>query len=302
MPVFWPNGSLSIPRVTSEFSPNRRNPVTGVVQPHLGIDINGWADVLSPVDGTVLFAGYNGGAGNEVRIRADNGDVFRLMHHAYLYVRGGQRVAARQPVGRMGTTGNSTGVHSHFETHDGRLGNPINPRDYMARANANPASGGGGIEVIMDKETFIAWLWEFYKFRSRDAGGADYKGGPTIFERLTDVVNRVVTLGGAVNPDEPNGGKGWVPFRNAMSRWLTYHSRIDGPEGKGATLHERLNQLDGKLDQIVKAVEAAPGDTVKITIDAATLTKALADPKVAAAFAAPIAKAVNDDHYDRMRS
>jgi len=87
-----------------------------------------------------------------------------------------------------------------------------------------------------------------------------------------------------------------------MSRWLTYHSRIDGPEGKGATLHERLNQLDGKLDQIVKAVAAAPGDTVKITIDAATLAKALADPKVVAAFAAPIAKAVNDDHYNRMRS
>lgn len=299
MPVYWPNGSLSIPRVTSEFNMSRRNPVTGVVQPHLGIDINGWVDVLSPVNGTVLFAGYNGGAGNEVRIRADNGDVFRLLHHARLYVRSGDRVTARQPVGRMGTTGNSTGVHSHFETHDGRLGNPINPRDYMARANANPASGGGGTEVIMDKETFIAWLWEFFKYRSRDGGpdgtGEGYKKGATAWERLNDAVNRLVALGGAVNPDEPNGGKGWVPFRNAMSRWLTYHSRIDGPEGKGATLHERLNQIE-------TAVCEAPGGAVTVKLDAAMLASALAAPKVVAAFVGPIAKAVNDDHYNRMRS
>lgn len=149
MTVYWPNGSLTRPHVTSDFNPARKNPVTGIVQPHNGIDLIGWGDVCSPVDGTVVFAGYNGGAGNEVRIRADGptafhvGDYYRLLHHASLYVRTGDRVKARQPVGRMGTTGQSTGVHCHYETHEWRLWNPVNPTDYMNRANAGAPAGGG---------------------------------------------------------------------------------------------------------------------------------------------------------------
>lgn len=300
MPVYWPNGTLTMPRVTSEFNPARKNPVTGIVQPHNGIDLVGWADNCSPVDGTVLFAGYNGGFGNEVRIRADGptafhvGDVFRIAHHATLYVRTGQRVAARQAVGRMGTTGNSTGVHCHFETHEYRLGNPINPRDFMSRANSVPASGGGGIEIIMTKDQFISWLWDFFKYSSRDGSPApDGKQGATIFERLNSALASLATLIAVVNPDENAGGKGWFPFRNAMSRWLIYHSRVDGPDGTAPTLHERL-------DQIEKAVRS--GGDIKVTIDADLLAKALADPKVAQAFAGPIAKAVNDDAARRLAS
>lgn len=150
MTVYWPNGSLDRPRVSSDFDAARKNPVTGIVQPHNGIDLIGWADNCSPVDGTVVFAGYNGGAGNEVRIRADGptafhvGDYYRILHHASLYVSTGQRVSARQPVGRMGTTGQSTGVHCHFETHEWRLWNPVNPTDYMRRANAGGSAAGGG--------------------------------------------------------------------------------------------------------------------------------------------------------------
>lgn len=154
MTVYWPNGSLTIPRVSSEFDGARKNPVTGIIQPHNGIDIVGFVDNCSPVDGTVIFAGYNGGAGNEARIRADGptafhvGDHFRLLHNARLYVKTGQRVAARQPVGRMGTTGQSTGIHCHFETHEYRLWNYVNPRDFMARANAGTPAGGGDAPFI----------------------------------------------------------------------------------------------------------------------------------------------------------
>ncbi len=146
MTVYWPNGSLTIPRVSSEFG-MRVNPVTHVYTLHAGIDLVGWVDNCSPVDGVVTFAGYNGGAGNEVRIRAEGktifhkGDVYRILHNARLYVSTGQRVTARQAVGRMGTTGNSTGVHCHFETRPGG-GNAVNPRTYMAAANASPSGGG----------------------------------------------------------------------------------------------------------------------------------------------------------------
>lgn len=158
MTVYWPNGSLSVPTVTSEYNPARRNPVTGVVQPHRGIDLVGFADNCSPVDGTVLFAGYNGAAGNEVRIRADGptafhvGDCFRMAHNARLYVSTGQRVKARQPVGRMGTTGQSTGVHCHFETHEWRLWNYVDPRDFMRRANT--AFAGGSAETYEEDDMF----------------------------------------------------------------------------------------------------------------------------------------------------
>lgn len=154
MTVYWPNGELSIPRVTSEFDAARRNPVTGIVQPHNGIDLIGWQDNRSPVDGTVIFAGYNGAAGNEVRIRADGptafhvGDCFRILHNASLYVSTGQRVSARQAVGRMGTTGQSTGIHCHFETHEWRLWNYVNPRDFMSRANAGSVAGGGSTPFV----------------------------------------------------------------------------------------------------------------------------------------------------------
>lgn len=147
MTAYWPNGSLTIPRVSSEFG-MRVHPISGVRTLHAGIDLVGWADNVSPVDGVVTFAGYNGGAGNEVRIRAEGatifhrGDVYRILHNARLYVSTGQRVRARQAVGRMGTTGSSTGVHTHFETRPGG-GAAVNPRGYMASANAAPAGGGG---------------------------------------------------------------------------------------------------------------------------------------------------------------
>lgn len=139
----WPNGSLTMPRVTSEFDPARKNPVTGIVQPHQGIDMVGFDAIISPVTGTVTFAGYNGGAGNEVRIREDGtGDVIRLLHNRALNTRTGARVAQGATVAWMGSTGQSTGPHCHEETRPGG-GSPINPRDWYARRNTGAAGSGG---------------------------------------------------------------------------------------------------------------------------------------------------------------
>lgn len=139
----WPNGSQSIPRVSSEYG-MRTHPITGIPQTfHYGIDLGHSFDaVRSPAAGTIIFAGYNGGAGNEVRIRADNGDVFRLLHNR-AFVRTSGRVAEGEHVAWMGTTGSSTGVHCHFETKPGG-GSTINPRDYMARAIGGGSGAGSG--------------------------------------------------------------------------------------------------------------------------------------------------------------
>lgn len=152
MGVLWPNGGTTQTpeasgiRCTSEFG-MRTHPVTGVPETfHYGLDMVGWSIIIAPVTGVVSFAGYNGGAGNEVRIKADNGDVFRLLHNRELWVRTGQRVSQGQQVAVMGTTGSSTGVHCHEETRPGG-GSAINPRGYYASANGGSAAGGGGTPI-----------------------------------------------------------------------------------------------------------------------------------------------------------
>lgn len=133
--LVWPDGSSVRPTVTSFYGP-RTHPVTGRPATfHHGIDLVGFERVVAPCDGIISLARYNGGAGNEGRIRRPNGDSIRLMHHAWLAVREGQRVRQGEFIGLMGTTGNSTGVHSHFEIRDPAW-NSLEPIAYMAAANA----------------------------------------------------------------------------------------------------------------------------------------------------------------------
>lgn len=146
----WPNGSRSIPRVTSEYGPRASIPTPGGPSStfHAGIDLVGFPINKSPFAGVVIFAAYNGGAGNEIRIQAANGDVARIKHNARFLVSVGQRVAEGQDVGVMGTTGASTGVHCHFETWPGNRTH-INPRLYMA---ATSAAGGGATPIGKDND------------------------------------------------------------------------------------------------------------------------------------------------------
>lgn len=286
--IIWPNGQNARPSISSPFGPR---PNVGAFSFHYGTDFTGFSAIRAVMAGLVTFAGWmNASAGNTVVIDHGGGLTTVYMHNLSHAVKRGERVRLGQQIAIMGRTGNASGNCCHLEIR--RNGTSVDPVPYISERLGSPASGGGGIEIVMDKETFINYLWEFFKYRSRDGGPeASWEKGATMWERLNSALASLGTLVGVVNPDEPSGGKGWLPFRNAMSRWLIYHSRIDGPEGKGATIHERLNQIES-------AVRA--GGDIKLTIDADTLTRALADPKVAQAFAAPIAKAVNDDAYRRM--
>lgn len=132
MALIWPNGSTSTPRVTSEFNPMRKHPVSGAMRPHRGIDLAGWSTIVSPVGGVVTVNSYQaGGAGNYVNITAANGDTFKFFHlknRSQLEV--GQRVTPGTVIGVMGATGGVTGVHLHFEVWSG--GKAINPRTYYS--------------------------------------------------------------------------------------------------------------------------------------------------------------------------
>jgi murein DD-endopeptidase MepM/ murein hydrolase activator NlpD len=96
---------------------------------HKGIDIAGPSNraILAADNGTVVFAGYQGGFGNKIEINHNNGMKTIYAHLSSINVNVGQTVQRGQQIGVMGSTGNSTGVHLHFEVYkNGALQNPLN--------------------------------------------------------------------------------------------------------------------------------------------------------------------------------
>ncbi|MFN7719116.1 MAG: M23 family metallopeptidase [Sphingomonadaceae bacterium] len=113
----------------------RADPFTGAAAMHAGLDFKGpiGTPILAAAKGKVVLAGFNGGYGNSVEIRHANGLVTRYAHLSGVDVRRGQMVERGLQIGRMGSTGRSTGSHLHFEV---RLnGQAINPRKFL---EANP--------------------------------------------------------------------------------------------------------------------------------------------------------------------
>jgi murein DD-endopeptidase MepM/ murein hydrolase activator NlpD len=96
---------------------------------HPGIDLSGsyGTPIYATADGTVLRAGWNsGGYGNLVEIDHGRGITTRYGHMSAILVSAGQHITRGQQVGRMGSTGRSTGNHLHYEVRiDGRAVNPI---------------------------------------------------------------------------------------------------------------------------------------------------------------------------------
>ena len=86
--------------------------------PHAGLDFAAPAGtpVRAVTGGQVIDAGWDGAYGWRVTIRHRNGTETWYCHLSDMLVSGG-RVAAGQRIGRVGSTGNSTGPHLHFEVH-----------------------------------------------------------------------------------------------------------------------------------------------------------------------------------------
>lgn len=117
-------------RVSSEFG-MRTHPISGKRKMHSGIDIAAPAGsrVNSMKDGKVIFAGQKGGYGNMIIVDHGNGVTTRYAHLSSINVRQGDSVDAGQKIGGVGSTGNSTGNHLHFEVREN--GNAVNPRKYI---------------------------------------------------------------------------------------------------------------------------------------------------------------------------
>jgi len=107
----------------------RSDPFHAGAAMHPGIDLAGayGTPVYATADGTVLRAGWNnGGYGNLVEIDHGRGITTRYGHMSAILVRDGDHITRGQQIGRMGSTGRSTGTHLHYEVRiDGRAVNPI---------------------------------------------------------------------------------------------------------------------------------------------------------------------------------
>ena len=99
---------------------------------HKGLDIAapGGTEIYAAADGVVIAAGWNsGGYGNVVQIAHDDGYQTVYGHMSSVLVTADQEVRRGQLIGLVGTTGNSTGNHCHFEVR--HLGVCKNPANYL---------------------------------------------------------------------------------------------------------------------------------------------------------------------------
>ncbi len=112
--LFWPSISR---RITQYFSWR-----------HSGIDIGALygSPIYSILDGSIEYAGWGRGYGWQIVVKHDNGAQTRYAHCSQMIVQKGDRVVAGQLIGRVGSTGWSTGPHIHLELYvNGRRVNPL---------------------------------------------------------------------------------------------------------------------------------------------------------------------------------
>jgi murein DD-endopeptidase MepM/ murein hydrolase activator NlpD len=116
-------------RISSGFSYNRLHPIHKRRMPHLGVDYVAAAGtpVYSVASGVVTDRGLRGGGGNQVTIEHAMGYTTKYLHLSR-FAKGlspGQRVAQKEVIGYVGSTGAATGAHLDFRLY--RHGKPVNP-------------------------------------------------------------------------------------------------------------------------------------------------------------------------------
>lgn len=119
-------------KVTSAFGPRQTfRTANGKMASsnHAGIDIALPSGAPAPVgaDGEVIFAGKNGGYGNQVVVRHSDGTTSSYSHLSKINVEEGDQVTQGQAIGKVGKTGNATGPHLHLERRDAQ-GRAVNPQ------------------------------------------------------------------------------------------------------------------------------------------------------------------------------
>jgi murein DD-endopeptidase MepM/ murein hydrolase activator NlpD len=112
----------------------RMDPFVRALAMHTGLDMRGNAGdpVRATAVGKVVSAGWSGGYGKMVEIDHGNGLSTRYGHLSAIDVSEGQTVRVGQIIGKVGSTGRSTGPHLHYETRID--GDPVDPQKFLRAA------------------------------------------------------------------------------------------------------------------------------------------------------------------------
>jgi murein DD-endopeptidase MepM/ murein hydrolase activator NlpD len=113
------------------------NPFTGIYQMHAGVDIaaSPGTPIHAPAKGQVISAGWeSGGLGNSVVVNHGFGLTTTYGHMSVIKVHKGDMINRLDIIGLVGSTGNSTGPHLHYEVH--KNGAIVDPKNYMLVSGA----------------------------------------------------------------------------------------------------------------------------------------------------------------------
>ena len=129
MPSGWPL-SRGVGRISSNFG-YRRDPFNKRVRHHDGTDISArkGTTVRATAKGVVKKAEYMSYLGNTIEIDHGNGIQTVYAHLSSMEVRPGKAIGRGDAIGRVGSTGRSTGPHLHYEVHV--KGRPVDPAKYL---------------------------------------------------------------------------------------------------------------------------------------------------------------------------
>ena len=227
----------------------------------IDFNIAGSGDLGTPAvasaAGTVTSAGVNGGYGNQVVVDHGGGWSSRVAHLNAFSVRAGQVVAAGQELGKVGSTGNSSGPHLHYEQ----------------------ISGGARVPIIIDS---VAMIYDgaTRQHRSGNCGGG---GGARTVVALTPTRSAVMRyngsplswtqIGGPAKELIGGGGLAAItPNNDGINRYLGpgRWERAGGPGVKFAFGGSTLYAL-GPGSQAVLAYNGSPNSWTKIGGAAATI-------------------------------
>lgn len=115
---------------------------------HTGVDfgMSQGTPIGASIPGKVASASYNGGYGNLVVVQAGDGKRILYAHQSKMAVKAGQQINAGTLIGYVGSTGNSTGPHLHFEVRrTADYGTDIDPLPYVTNSLFNVGDSSGAV-------------------------------------------------------------------------------------------------------------------------------------------------------------